>query len=619
MRKHTLLQPRLPHHIDERLVENFVIDTKKENHILVPVEAFAGPEKCNENWLASTQPKQDILARASVENLFRNQENTHHLQLPIFPSRFSNSSSDAVKNCQIDKGAREWSIFSCQNLNHGSQYLQGRVPETFPWQSNTRSPTEIRIPNTKMNVSSVCGEIYCPVASTSTQSHILPHRNASDVFNDDHPSNRQSQNITFIHNPFEDRQEKVSMIDKIFEMFVPAMRSTNISQEFVQKLIGLHKHKTEEEKNQKNIHLNEKLLKFSEKNERPSFYDAASSLNQSELLTYFNCIEESFIKFARSCTQFQQCCEHDQTELLKKNSLLFVKVRRIFMEFQSSNTVKILLNFKRNFYFSLYLKQYLLARYFGSDVALEQLSWLLKGCGISFPIGVVKDGDITRMSNITFAEFNKEFNLISTEADCEEQFQRYSDSIKHINDNFKYPHYYNGLIAVLLLFNNDRTYDLSNHAYFEKIFQEAKDTTMFGYEEFDGFCIDSINLLISCLREMSSIFRAQHGNYQSVTLKTNDILTKGCFEDRNGTLTQIKPIDLSKSNSKENKTYNLVDISQHIPITDALDFNEYINNMSKKFEMTWASVISGFCIKTTIGKCISLSFLSNITASGKNS
>ena len=37
-----------------------------------------------------------------------------------------------------------------------------------------------------------------------------------------------------------------------------------------------------------------------------------------------------------------------------------------------------------------------------------------------------------------------------------------------------------------MLFNNDRTYDLSNHAYFEKIFQEAIDTTIFGYEEFDG-------------------------------------------------------------------------------------------------------------------------------------
>ena len=213
------------------------------------------------------------------------------------------------------------------------------------------------------------------------------------------------------------------------------------------------------------------------------------------------------------------------------------------------------------------------------------------------------------MSNITFDEFNKEFEIISTEEHCKEQFQRYSDCIKNININFKYPHYYNGVIAFLLLFSNDWSYDLSDHAYFQCIFREAKELAILGYTDFEGFDMDSLNLLISSLRQMSYIFRAQQTNYRSVILNTNDTTMAGCFEDKNGTLIQIKPIDFSKSNSNEIKKCHLLDISQHIPIIDTIDCNAYINHMSIKFEMAWASVSSGcgFFIDICIGKRLNFS------------
>ena len=219
---------------------------------------------------------------------------------------------------------------------------------------------------------------------------------------------------------------------------------------------------------------------------------------------------------------------------------------------------------------------------------------------------MVNDNDLRQMSHITFDEFNNICQIINPEECCGELFQRYSACIEEIMKDFKYPHYYNGLIALLLLFSNDDSYDLNDHSRIEYIFQETKELAITGYEDFVGFNMESLNRLVFSLREMSNIFRAHYGSYQSEmpNLIYNEINTEECFEDKNGIRTQIKPVDFSKENSCGNKQYGIIDLYQHIPNVNTLHCDEYINDIFKKFQMSYASLTSGFVLTTIIGKPI---------------
>ena len=128
----------------------------------------------------------------------------------------------------------------------------------------------------------------------------------------------------WLHKVAYDRKKKLEDIDNIFEKFVPAMRTTEISKDFIINLIDIHKRKTEEEKYSKDTSRKGHLLKLSMSQERKE--NDVPRLSIDQVTSHFDSLEEAFINFARSNKVFQRLSNSDQSQLLAKNSLLFVQV-----------------------------------------------------------------------------------------------------------------------------------------------------------------------------------------------------------------------------------------------------------------------------------------------------
>ena len=128
----------------------------------------------------------------------------------------------------------------------------------------------------------------------------------------------------WLHKVAYDRKKKLEDIDRIFEKFVPAMRTTEISKDFIINLIDIHKRKTEEEKYSKDTSRKGHLLKLSMSQERKE--NDVPRLSIDQVTSHFDSLEEAFINFARSNKVFQRLSNSDQSQLLAKNSLLFVQV-----------------------------------------------------------------------------------------------------------------------------------------------------------------------------------------------------------------------------------------------------------------------------------------------------
>ena len=137
----------------------------------------------------------------------------------------------------------------------------------------------------------------------------------------------RSATCDYQHNTYSyNKQAKLNQIDNIFDIFVPAMRTTIVSPEFVIKLINVHK-------NNKRI-------------EDPDFIDSKpyiqyvdtegltreyiqqenNTLILDDLMEHFWGLHESFIKFAYCHHRFQSLAQEDQKKLLDRNSLLFIMV-----------------------------------------------------------------------------------------------------------------------------------------------------------------------------------------------------------------------------------------------------------------------------------------------------
>jgi hypothetical protein len=210
------------------------------------------------------------------------------------------------------------------------------------------------------------------------------------------------------------------------------------------------------------------------------------------------------------------------------------------------------------------------------------------------------------MSHITFEEFNTVCKVIDTDDQSSEMFERYSSCIENIKDNFKYPQYYNALIALLLLFSNDESYNLIDQSVVESTFQETKELAITGYEEFVGFGINSLNLLMYTLRDMAYIFKSQKSNYEPSILRilSKGISTEECFEKRDGISTQIKAVDFSKSNLTKDTRVNVMDLYINDKLLDGFDYQIYIDSAFNQFQRAYLSITSGFVLSTLVGKFI---------------
>ena len=123
-----------------------------------------------------------------------------------------------------------------------------------------------------------------------------------------------------------DKKLKLSKIDKIFDIFVPAMRTTEVAPEFVVMLINIHKNNKDNEK----IAVNEKKSYIQCVDDSGSAKDDVleeeDKLTLDALMEHFRQLRESFIKFAYGYQGFQNLNRSDQQTLLERNSLLFTVV-----------------------------------------------------------------------------------------------------------------------------------------------------------------------------------------------------------------------------------------------------------------------------------------------------
>ena len=217
----------------------------------------------------------------------------------------------------------------------------------------------------------------------------------------------------------------------------------------------------------------------------------------------------------------------------------------------------------------------------------------------------VNDNDLFQMSHVTIEEFRTECNFFAKHEDTLLHFEQYSSCLDKIKRGFQYPHYYSGLIALLLLFSSDETYDLDNRSQIMDMFQQTKELAVTGYDKYEGFSNDSLEMLIHTLRDMSRIFTKEYSCYQTVIsrIQSRHVRTEDCFVHRNGIQMQVKAIDFSKTSSadvSERMQIDTIDPYQQVRLTDRLDCNDYIKSIFKKFEAAY-SVRSGFSITTIIG------------------
>ena len=215
------------------------------------------------------------------------------------------------------------------------------------------------------------------------------------------------------------------------------------------------------------------------------------------------------------------------------------------------------------------------------------------------PIELVEESDLFHLSPMTFDEFNEVCPIISVNDEPERLAYRFSNCITKIKEEFQYPQYYNGLMGLLLLYSNDKSYELSDTHKIQKKYEEIQNLAITGYEHCDNFTADSLINVIESLREMSNVFHKVYGGapWTTANVVSKSLKREDYFEHDHGKLIQIKPIDYSK-NSKT----TVLDLYHQIPRLEEMHCNERLSSLLAGFEKAFASVTSGFILRINIGK-----------------
>ena len=220
------------------------------------------------------------------------------------------------------------------------------------------------------------------------------------------------------------------------------------------------------------------------------------------------------------------------------------------------------------------------------------------------------DNHLDKMSPITFKEFNSFCQVIDPEEQHGSLLSAYALGVEGIKNNFKYPHYYNCVMALFLLFSNDDSYKLIGCCRINHIWQETKELAVTGYADFCDIGMNSLHQLIATLGTMANVFRTQYCDYQSIVIK--DMYEKDTnpvdldhFQTENGITTQIKPIDYS-INIQEGLNS---ETPQLLPMTSVCTQNEelYVMDVIKGFQKAYISVTSTIVLSTIAGNHITYS------------
>ena len=122
-----------------------------------------------------------------------------------------------------------------------------------------------------------------------------------------------------------DRKSKLAEIDKVFEIFIPTMRTTAISPVFQKDLINLHKNNRLHEIVDAGD-MDDNTIAGNCSTEKQKMPSAKFLLHPNALLSHFKSVGEAFRKFAVMDSTFKDLCPGDQKELLDRNSSLFIMV-----------------------------------------------------------------------------------------------------------------------------------------------------------------------------------------------------------------------------------------------------------------------------------------------------
>ena len=127
---------------------------------------------------------------------------------------------------------------------------------------------------------------------------------------------------TIIKKHSSEKKSMLAEIDKIFEIFIPAMRANVIQPEFVTDLINLHKNN----EMSKTREIDNVDIKRNAEAQNPTLHQSKYTLHPDDLLAHFYNLRKSFKIFASMADSFKDLCDRDQMVLLEKNSTLFIMV-----------------------------------------------------------------------------------------------------------------------------------------------------------------------------------------------------------------------------------------------------------------------------------------------------
>ena len=208
------------------------------------------------------------------------------------------------------------------------------------------------------------------------------------------------------------------------------------------------------------------------------------------------------------------------------------------------------------------------------------------------------------MSPITFESFNKACCLIDPNTLNGLPYVSYLFCIQNIKSSFRYPQFYNGLIAHLLLFNSDVSYTLTDNRV-RHIFEDAKELVTEGYEEFGqtkSLGINNINQLIYSLCKMSDICLQQNPQLRSESLKAFEKSTLEMKSQRNKEGLPFSEHSAMGIKAAEEQTI-MIDPTRFESFFTSYTTSEedWTMNTLSNFEERWNSIRDGFVLSCSIG------------------
>ena len=241
-----------------------------------------------------------VLTEAQKQERFSNR-----LKLPSRPNKLSPAKK--LENTQQKKSNKSRNLraigFSTESNSKQSISILSNTASTDPFM-NVDPKAKIEVYDSKVTRAEGMNYLMPNSDMMSEKGYVLPYEIKSVNDTEDLFRNQESSKGTNFFQPnslTSDKKEKLFVIDEIFDTFVPVMRATLISDNFLSKIVNVHKNNT----------------------------NTAMKLAKEDLIKHLNTLQESFKNFAFSSKMFKNILEADQKVLLERNSVMFVMVGKI--------------------------------------------------------------------------------------------------------------------------------------------------------------------------------------------------------------------------------------------------------------------------------------------------